>query len=598
MNLPPSLAPWAAYLKIFPEEVSLALGPIIQRVSMLMGSPQPRLNETEGEPDGFDGLNRRGTYERLLLSEWMLADELEHEFMRRAVMGEHLFLNRAHSSAVGTRASLALFDTGPSQLGSPRIAHIAALIVLANRADSAGSSFSWGVLQQPETPPYRDVSAGNIMSLLEARSHYEVSDTEVAAWEEQLATWSGLDDVWLIGGKRLSRIQTEKRSSRLYVEDVLEPERRELTLSCDSASGLTSEVTLELPRNNVSTRLLRDPFAASVPEIQKTAASTYTGSELLFDMTGTKLFTRTAKWGVTSFNVPNSPRAGAGQPKSYHTRKWQSVCAVGKVGRAIALISTENRLVHLEYCRQAPIKLPPGNYSGYNRDVFFAPAADNGPLTACFSLPWDGEIAAMDSVGSLFRFSRLRGNPKSLGSRPLSGTVQLIATDVLAVNILDSHLVYVGREWPDNEFHIVAAGKGGVVRATTLQEKVHRAYFGPCTVSYSAFGLLALEQADSQWLVLGDKEERILVEPVGAKVFGCLVKEHTGLLALEDDRQTVTLNGTNWRKEIVHTHAPVEHIALCQRLPYIAYSTAAGEIVIYSVQHGADICRYLPEGEK
>ena len=239
MNLPPSLAQWAGYLKLFPDEVSLALKPIVQRVSMLIGSPQPLLNEKEGEPDGFDGLNRRGTYERLLLSEWMLADELEDEFMRRAVMGEHLFLNRARSSPVGTRASLALFDAGPSQVGSPRIAHIAALIVLANRADSAGSSFSWGVLQQPEMPAFREVNATNIMNLLEARSHCEVSDTQVAAWEEQLANWSGLDDVWLIGGKRLSRIQTVKRSSKLFVEDVLEPDKRELRLSCNSASGLS-----------------------------------------------------------------------------------------------------------------------------------------------------------------------------------------------------------------------------------------------------------------------------------------------------------------------------------------------------------------------
>src|ERR1044072_7437545 len=190
MNLPPSLSQWAGYLKIFPHEVSLALGPIIQRVSVLIGSLHPQLNQPEGEPDGFDGLNRRGTYERLLLSEWMLADELEDEFMRRAVMGEHLFLNRARSSPAGTRASLALFDAGPSQLGSPRIAHIAALIVLANRADSAGSTFSWGMLQQPETPAFQDVNACNIMTLLEARSHCEVSETQIAAWEEQLATWT------------------------------------------------------------------------------------------------------------------------------------------------------------------------------------------------------------------------------------------------------------------------------------------------------------------------------------------------------------------------------------------------------------------------
>lgn len=598
MNLPPSLAPWAGYLKIFPDEVSLALGPIIQRVSMLIGSPQPRLNEKEGEPDGFDGLNRRGTYERLLLSEWMLADELEDEFMRRAVMGEHLFLNRARSSPVGTRASMALFDAGPSQLGSPRIAHIAALIVLANRADSSGSSFSWGVLQQPEMPTYRDVNASNIMSLLEARSHCEVSETEVAAWEEQLATWGGLDDVWLIGGKRLSRLQTEKRSSRLYVEDVLQPGKRELTLSCNSASGFTSEVTLELPTNNISTRLLRDPFEAAVTEIKKTAASTYTGSGLLFDMTGTKLFTRTAKWGVTAFTVPNSPRAGTGPPKSYHTRKWQSVCAAGRVGRAIALISPDDRLVHLEYCRQAPIKLPPGNYAGYNNNVFFAPSADDGPLTPCFSLPWEGEIAAVDGAGSLFRFERLKGEGKSFGAKPLSGTVHLIATNVLAVTILNSRLVYAGREWPDNEFRIVSIGKE-ISRKTPFEENALRAFFGPPTkFSHPEFGLLALEQSEFEWVVISDKGQKVLVKPSGAKVVGVLIDLHgpaePGLLALEENRQTVTLNGRNWRKEILRAHAPVEHIALCQREPYIAYSTVDGEIVIYSVQHRADLCRYLP----
>ena len=605
MNLPPSLSQWAGYLKIFPEEVSLALGPIIQRVSMLIGSMHPQLNQREGEPDGFDGLNRRGTYERLLLSEWMLADELEDEFMRRAVMGEHLFLNRAHSSPVGTRASLALFDAGPSQLGSPRIAHIAALIVLANRADSAGSTFSWGVLQRPETPIYRDVNAGNVMTLLGARGPCEVSDTEVAAWQEQLATWSGLDDVWLIGGKRLSRIQTERRSSRLYVEDVIEPGKRELRLSCSSASGLSSEVTLELPVNNISTRLLRDPFEVAVPQPQKLSASTYTGSSLVFDMTGTKLYTRTAKWGITAFNVPNSPRAGAGRPKSYHTRKWQAVCAVGRVGRAIALISVDDRVVHLEYCKQAPIKLPPGSYIPYHHNnAFFKASADDGPLMPCFSLPWEGEMAAVDGSGSLFRFSALIDEH---GIKPFSGTMHLVATDVLAVNIVNNFLVYVGREWPDNEFRIVAIGKD-ISRRRALAEKPHRAFFGPPPrfayeeVPHSEFGLLALEHAGSQWVVITDTAQKVLVKPKGAKVIGVFVEDRRdgepGLLVLEDDLRTVTHNGPNRRSEIFYAHAPVEHLAFCQRAPYIAYSTADGEVVIYSVRHGADLCRYLPEGEK
>src|SRR6185312_9381114 len=106
MNLPPSLAPWSKYLNIFPEEISVALGPIVQRISLLVGAYRSPIKEKGGEPDGFNGLIRSGAYERLLLSEWMLADEMPEEFMRRAVMREHLFLNIARSTPTGTRASL------------------------------------------------------------------------------------------------------------------------------------------------------------------------------------------------------------------------------------------------------------------------------------------------------------------------------------------------------------------------------------------------------------------------------------------------------------------------------------------------------------
>lgn len=602
MNLPPSLAKWAGYLNIFPEEVSLALGPLLQRVFMLIGSPQPLLNEKQGEPDGFDGLNRRGTYERLLISEWMLADELEDEFMRRAVMGEHLFLNRAHSSPVGTRSSLALFDAGPSQLGTPRLAHIAALIVLANRADSARSTFSWGVLQQPEIPLFREVNAATIMTLLESRNHYEVSDAQVAKWEEQLEDWSGLEDVWLIGGKRLARIQTAKRSSRLYIDDILEPGKRELKLSCNSASGSSREVTLELPDNKISTRILRDPFSTAVPALSTTAVSTYTDSGLCFDMTGAKLYTRIAKWGVLAFNVPNSPRAGAGKPKSYHSRAWRTVSAVGKVGRAIALVSAEDRLVHLEYCRQGSAKLAPGNYSGYNHDVLFSPSADDGPLMPCFSIPGTDDVAVVDGAGSLFRFSRLKGEPKSIGSRPLAGTIHLIATDVLAVNIFNTCLVYVGREWTDNGHSIVSLA-GEMSRKMPLEERPRCAFLGPRShvLFHPEFGLVALEQTESRWLVIYDKGQRVFVKRNAAKVVGVLVGKiddtEPGLVALEDNLRTVTLNGSNWQREILRSPSKIAHIAVCQRFPYIAYSTVDGEVVIYSTWHRADLCRYRPENK-
>lgn len=212
-------------------------------------------------------------------------------------------------------------------------------------------------------------------------------------------------------------------------------------------------------------------------------------------------------------------------------------------------------------------------------------------------------MAAVDGAGSLFRFSRLNGEPKSLGSRPLSGTVHLVATDVLAVNVFASRFVYVGREWPDDEFRIVSIGGGHVDRATTFEGKALRAFFGPPSGSaHPQYGLLALEQTEFQWLVIDAGQRKDLVKPYGAQVFGVLADERSGigpgLLALEDDLQTVSLNGSNWRKEILRAHAPIKHIAVSQRAPYIAYSTVDGEIVIYSVHRRADLCRYLPEGDE
>ena len=49
----------------------------------------------DGEPDGYDGIASRGIYERLVTSEWLLADEEPDEFDRRAAMGEHTFTRLA-----------------------------------------------------------------------------------------------------------------------------------------------------------------------------------------------------------------------------------------------------------------------------------------------------------------------------------------------------------------------------------------------------------------------------------------------------------------------------------------------------------------------
>jgi hypothetical protein len=86
MELPAELREWAKQLVLLEPELSLALGSMVRRLSAAIGSASGTPLDGEEEADGFSGLATRGPYERLLPSEWLLAEELPHEFQRRAAM--------------------------------------------------------------------------------------------------------------------------------------------------------------------------------------------------------------------------------------------------------------------------------------------------------------------------------------------------------------------------------------------------------------------------------------------------------------------------------------------------------------------------------
>src|SRR5262249_12855761 len=92
-RLPPALAPWIAELASLTPEMSAIVGGWLGRLEQGLGTLFRRGLAASGEPTGYDGLSRRGVYERLLVSEWLLADEAPDEFVRRAVANEHLFVH-------------------------------------------------------------------------------------------------------------------------------------------------------------------------------------------------------------------------------------------------------------------------------------------------------------------------------------------------------------------------------------------------------------------------------------------------------------------------------------------------------------------------
>jgi hypothetical protein len=144
--LPRHLASWVTQLALFPEDIALSIGPMVSRIAALVGGWRHDY-APHGTPDGHAGIDTRGLYDRLLATEWALLEELPDEFLRRAVSGEHLFLQRAYQDLTAARQSIVLFDAGPDQLGAPRLAHLAILIVLAQRAAAHDASLQWGTFR-------------------------------------------------------------------------------------------------------------------------------------------------------------------------------------------------------------------------------------------------------------------------------------------------------------------------------------------------------------------------------------------------------------------------------------------------------------------
>jgi hypothetical protein len=363
MKLPGSLAPWAQQLKIFPEEISLALGAMAQKLAPFVSPLRAPEEVSDRDPNGYDGVTRRGIYERLLLSELALADEVPDEFIRRAVMGEHLFLNLARVAPSAKRMSVVLFDAGADQLGTPRIAHLAALIVLARRAEAARAVFAWGVLQDKKCRTLAEVTESNVMNLLDARTAQNVDSEHLKGWREKLAELESAADVWLVGSDDLKDLEEAKGFSILSIEDIWEPNARELQVSVKAASGAERQTVLGLPEESVCTRLLRNPF--EVYKQPEKVSLTGNLSSFFFDDNGGKIFARGDSKSILYISVPNSPNAEIGNPRRYRSiRENEILLGAGRLGKSVATLSlTDAGHLRLDYPKHGNFQLPVGNYS-------------------------------------------------------------------------------------------------------------------------------------------------------------------------------------------------------------------------------------------
>jgi hypothetical protein len=377
-------------LDLFPRELAAPLGALARPLDALIGPLRDRRRRgADGEPDGYADISRRGPYERLLLSEWLLATEEPDEWTRRAIAGEHAFLEISRREPVADRLSAVLFDAGPSQWGSARLAHLAALIVLSRRARAAGARFAWGVLQQTppaaDAPLWDDVTEAGVLRLLRAASAREANEADLSAWRERLGSGRSVPpaklaaathapELWVVGAARLAPLLAAAGvgASLLTVREPLDAADgaettpflvANATFGPDSAPRVVAtDVRLPLPEPDDRVRLLRDPFAArvhnpveAVTRNDKAERGRDTPvSDLLFSLHGSKLFARGgARGGTTLLVYPlgNSPAANVNTPpKQYRSQFGTPFFAAGRVGQVtyIASLTSDGSAVRVE----------------------------------------------------------------------------------------------------------------------------------------------------------------------------------------------------------------------------------------------------------
>jgi hypothetical protein len=591
-SLPPALRPWAMQLAIFPEESALSLGPHVARLAAAVGSLRPRGEAEGGEPQGYDGLARRGSYERLLLTEWLYALESPDEFIRRAAFGEHAFLKPAFKQPQGSRRTVALLDAGPDQLGSPRIAHLALLVVLQRRAEAVGAEFSWGVLQSPpDRGPFAAVTPSTVRTWLAARTVAPVTGEHVERWREALALGSAPEDCWLVGSSRLGRIPEAAGLSRVEVEEQVSPTLRALSVSVRRMARTPSSVALELPPPDECIRLLRDPFTSRATTPVRLSSATRIQS-FFFSADGTRLILARADGSVAAQPIPHSPRSTVPKPRRFQPPTGHRLVAVGwRRNGGLLVLTRDDKVLWIHGGLKGGLG---GNkargipYLGYEGLLPDECPPDHPPGLATATVENERErVLVRDNVGRLFAVSQQ--GPALLAHRVGAlAEVQRKPAFVMTSSEAAADEVWLGLLEDNHQRHLpLGTGDGD-------------AYFGySSSTGHPDAGLLALRQQVGTWSVLLGDDRLLFPVPQGRRVVGVAVHPQNvnepGLVLLGPDRRTFSLMTSAGLHGMVQAAEEVAQAVVSHGLPVLAWLTVKGELVVWSFPQAAALYRAAPE---
>lgn len=590
--LPAPLKPWAAQLSLLQRDLALALAPSIQRLSMSIGPLADAQSQPTGAPDGYDGVARKGSYERLLITEWLYADEAPEEFLRRAAEGEHLFSRLAVREPHQARRCLVLFDAGPAQLGAPRIAHLAAFIAFASRCEAAHATLSWGVLQSPPAATetgsrlHAGFSKSEAEALLKARTSREATPADLTQWLEVMGPRA--DDVWVVGGHALLASGAAAKVQQVEVNELVEPGVRRLEVTVRRGGRARQTVQLELPPPATCASLLRAPFIVEKPK-PPTAGTARPSHGLVFSASGNRLFTRGPNGEFIAIALPNGVGASVKQAV-FQPPPLERVIAAGW-HRGLVCVTARydasgriTRLVVYSLTKRGERKGEPVLYEVPSAGPFPVPEGTFGDLAV---LSFAGKRKLMIVVaGRAFTFDDgriIESRDRVLAHTQRSERVMLFTTD------------------EEGRRQVRSVFSNGTEVATLVEGLgATRAYFaGGMRYPLPMLGLGEMATSPRWTLVDHSRVSFGIDVPEGGTVMGITMPSSwvAGLLVRTADKKRLLHVSAQGTQVIIETESEIVEVATDYEFPRAAWLDAAGGVGIFDASKPTSLLIGLPDGQ-
>lgn len=602
MQLPEALQPWRQWLEWFAPEQLPLFSDLLGRLNLVLGPLRGQHQGGVPEPDGLGDLQRRGPYERLLSSEWLLADEVPDEFLRRAAVGEHMFLAPQYRAHQANRLIVVLFDAGPLQLGAARLVHLALLILLARRALEAGAELRWGILQDAPRL-YEFDSSAQLKRLLNARTWQLVGDEHWQGWRAWLAEQKlDVGECWMVG-QRLPDTDGQSCTHRVQLHRSLDGQ----SLSFEMQAAATRRVSLPIPDERLALQLLKGQFDGEVavaPSLKGSVPRVAVTLPPVISSAGTHVAMKMLdEAGMVVIKLPAEI-----QKKPLEVRR--SLWSAGRVPLTVtflsrtpgAVLSDEQHLSFWNMPGLIPVYKP-------SRDELQLPPGTATLLPVAWLRSGSaGRLFLLDTQGHLaFWMARTGRAP----IQPQPGKTHRLADRVLGMAKVDREtMAYVRNDGGRLYAHSIDADGGlSPPHMIGIAEGVSQVLFAASSLWRRSLGgcaLLSVDNGSESWRIFSDAVHPEQIElACGWKGLGLLLQEgddHYSMVLLSPNQQTIALYCGGQQRVLFTTSSAIARVSFCPMSGLVAALTSARELLVYSVRLGSMrlqvFCNQVPEKHK